>query len=257
MLDPKKKKAIIIGSILFFVVLPIVATVVWFVAQRIAPDPNSGTRIAIANFDENVQNISDTRRKGILGAVWKIVKYNNPELADATAIKDAIIRTNSATQDEVTTGVQYSGDFIVDIESLKQSYGVRYAYSTDEYDTFDAGVPSLAYCLEKTNLKYGPFDCKDPLKGQVSVGDSFLDNLPYTGSLYTVSDGFRDADNKRLIVVKLLLNSKNVSTDIVERRKTQAREWITAQAGSVDAYSVKFVDLFGNDVTEPPKPQEL
>ena len=79
-------------------------------------------------------------------------------------ISDAIVRNDSFTQEYNKDSKIYSVEFIVDIESVKQSYLVNYQWSDDSISNIESDIDqygNLVSCLPVDQLIYDDFNCQD------------------------------------------------------------------------------------------------
>lgn len=121
--------------------------------------------VTVQNYDEEGENIPDIKRLALNESLYQIIEKNLPadsENVDITKISDIVIRKGSETRGLKTDSEDtYWGRAIIDIKSLKRSFGVYYEWSPDPNTDGYSGYSSMAYCLQEKDLIYGNFDCKE------------------------------------------------------------------------------------------------
>jgi hypothetical protein len=246
-MDSITKKKIILVSVLLVIIFAAIC-VVWFISSQERP---SNTQTPIKNFDNLVKNFPDDKKKNIYQALAIIIKYNNQDKnIDMNKIDDAVIRKGSEKQDEVKKDTNYTGSFIVDIESLKQSYRINYVYSNDQNSNFASGYPIIASCLEESELIYGYFKCEQPNAQLRESGDKLLKLLPYNSPYYTITGiPATSTDSKPTIVIQIMstYNSERTRKTFMTY-KDQALAWIKEQGVSIDDYTVRYRNLLNQEV---------
>lgn len=207
-----------------------------------------GESIHIVNYDDKVKNISKDYKNNIEAFLYTTVKSNLNKDINGNDIKDAYIREGSDSQDAVTPGHQYYGKFIVDIASIKQSYLVTYAYSTEENDTdFTGGYPLTIQCLSGSDVIYSQFVCKDSFTDDSSVNtglNAIIRYLPYSSLSFDIK-----ADNSSgslIIRVNLKIPSSYLNGSATLRKqavasfKKEVGDWITKQGFSPSDYDIVY-----------------
>lgn len=181
----KRLRNIIIVGVVVFVLIGIGLTI----ASILSNQNPYGKAIKIQNYSAKVKNLSKDYENNISSALYDIVNLNREDEFEGRDVKDAFIRDSSEVQNEALANVRYQGSFIVDIASLEQSYKVQYSYSTRENDPFIAGYPILLSCVDKADVKYENFDCKDLVSRSeesdgTTVSDPLINSLPYSTLSY-------------------------------------------------------------------------
>lgn len=239
----KRLRLIVIIGIIFLVVL---AVVLLIVDQVMNKNPY-GNYIKIQNYDAKVKNISKDYENKITSSLYDIVVLNLNEEIDGTAVEDAFIRESSEVQNEATRGSRYSGSFIVDIESLQQSYRVQYSYSNITNDNFVSGYPILLSCVNPQDVKYTDFKCKDLTNTETTINtpkDSIVNFLPYSTLSYSLRG---DLTGESLIIhAELRIASVDMPTDTNERReviqtyKNMVTDWIRSKGYDPTTYTIEY-----------------
>ena len=227
----KKVRRIVIISVICFTLV----CVTFIIVKLTQNDP---TKTTIKNYTDVVKNLPDDIRDSFEKSLYKMLAYNNPG-KDISNIKDVIIRKDSNQQSEAKKG-QFSGSFIVDIESLRQSYQVRYRESADPKDGFATGYPINVLCLDKNKLIYGDFDCKDMTFWQTS-SDPLANKLPYSSDYYKITGIFSQDQTKPTIVIQVMINNNSQRTkERFMKYKDDALVWIKNQGVDLNNYTIEY-----------------
>ncbi len=154
----KLQKAITI-SIVGFIVLIVVSVAIYELFLQRNP---YGRQIKIDNLSSYYPDIPEERRDSIFATLFRVVSENTNQ-DEKIPKRGALVRkgTNHFTFDE-KTGVTYI-DFIVDIESLQQSYNVQYEWADNVENEINlSGYQGLVTCIKDPELIiYKDFKCKD------------------------------------------------------------------------------------------------
>jgi len=235
-LSPKTKIAIIVIAAVLFVGIIILVAVLNSQNQY-------GNSITINNFESTVKNISKERRDSIGAMLYNTVKSNSISEDVIKKISDANIRKDSAVQNYDSNLKVYSGSFIVDIESVKQSYLIQYTYSPSSNTADISGNPTAVVCLDKSQLLYGDFACKDIFSEQTGSQDPIMAYLPKSTLSYQ-ADATVDSNNQlQSIEVKLLLSNADYKTGInsaVAQYKKEFRDWMLSLGLNPDGYTINY-----------------
>lgn len=216
-----------------FVVILLVGVVIYFALQS--------NTLSITRLDEATKNIPEGNRAAIRRAVDLIITQNNPS-KNTRDVNDIAVRPESIKQNYNEQQRGYTGSFIVDIESLKQSYRVQYSYSSNENSTLNSGYPVVASCLEASELKYGAFDCQDTSIEQ-HLDDPLLSKLPYEAPFYSVTNS-QSESGEQIVIVKIMTNTNSSRTrEAFARYKVEANAWIEQQGVKLSDYLVEYRNL--------------
>lgn len=218
----RKQKIIIISVVLVFIAL-------FGLLFFFQPNNNYGKGIAINNYDKYVSNLPADSRNSINTAIYKIVK-NNLKTSDIN-VSDATIRKGSATYNYNASTNVNSGSFIVDMQTIKQSYLISYEWSSDDTNVNLSGYTSAASCLPANELIYGDFNCVDSFSNSITNinRDPILDHLPYSTFNYTVTASM-NAQNKVDLNVSMILYSSDTRDgnrdNSINKYKVEIVDWI-------------------------------
>lgn len=209
-----------------------------------------GEELTIANLGEYTKGHPRDKRslEYIEHELFKTVNLNVSSPVTDNSIEDVRVRAGSFTQTLGDSTKVYTVSFIVDIQSLKQSYDVSY-----QWDASDSGNTekldewgTVVKCLPKEKLLYGDFSCKDMFTELQGDTDSILNNLPHSTLDYnlTVAQGTPGVENQKLALdAELLLSAADVRSgrDAAIAAYTQeVRDYITSLGLNPDSYTINY-----------------
>lgn len=233
------RKTIIIAVSFGFVLLVLV--VLGFYFNSISESSNN-QRIAIKNFNQYVKNISSDEQAGLEEMLYNTVLMNNVSEEKIVSINDATIREGSYEQDKQND--IYKTIFIVDIESIKQSYRIKNLYSKlepEQSGLYDYTRSVL--CLEKNKLLYGEFNCKDRSSQErgLEQSDPILQHLPLSTLDYTVRQDMNSKELKLIAEISLsAVDYKMGEEASVNEYKNRLRAWFQSVDLNIDDYSITY-----------------
>lgn len=232
------RRTLFIAVVVGFV-LTVIIVVGFYISSLL--EQNEG-RISIKNYSQYVKNLPKTEQEYLEKALYDTVSLNVSDKEKIKSIKDAAIRSDSYSQkvdDDLYTTV-----FIVDIESIKQSYELQNVYSrldTDASSLHD--YTHLALCLPKEKLKFGEFKCKDRISVEKGVeqANPILQYLPYSTLDYTLRQDTSSSELK--LIAELILNEADYRTgveDSINNYKESLRNWFASKNLNIDDYSITY-----------------
>jgi len=246
-----RKQRITIVVILIFLVGLVSLGI--YAASHANKENQFGKYIPISNYASKVKNVSSDVKDAIQSSLYNTVVKNKINGQDASKVRDAKIRDGSDSQTYDKETQVYSGNFIVDMAKIKQSYKVQYSYSTT--NTIDTGgSPVTITCLETKDLIYGDFGCTDLASQQSSPEDQLLQYLPYQGFTFGITPD-RSNDGKLIIAVTLTIPDSEMPSDAAGKAqaiayyKSQATDWIKSKGLDPSNYTLSYnYDDAGNEV---------
>lgn len=141
-----------------------------------------GPETKIDNFSKYYNSTPNDTRDIAFTQLYTIIANNLPE--------DTKIPTSGAKIRKGTDTKEYFNDskinyytFIVDIDSIKQSYYVQISWSKS-LDADLGGYPIIILCPQPDQLIYEPFDCQDIYTETNETSDPSFQVLPLTVSYY-------------------------------------------------------------------------
>jgi hypothetical protein len=232
-LEPKQK-IIIVSIIVVFISLIVLLFL-------LLPKNGYGSGISVNNYDKYIKNLPTDRKNSINSALYKIVATNSQ--TDNINVNDATIRDGSAKYSYDRTTNVNSGSFIVDMESIKQSYMISYEWSSDSKNSNLSGYSAIATCLASADFIYGEFGCVDSFANSKSYTerDPILKYLPYSTFNLSVTANVISNDRVDLNVNIILYSSdtRDGQRDIsIAKYKTEIVEWIRSLGLNPDDYLI-------------------
>ena len=204
-----------------------------------------GESVSISGYDEKVKNLPEKYKDSITAALLDSINNNSEKEIKSSDVTDAAIRSGSDKQDEIRRGSDYTGSFIVDIPSLRQSYTVQYSYSADPDSPLNAGYPVLVDCVPEKDVIYDDFKCIGTLSEEnAEVQDPLVSYLPYSTLSYKVWADITSGDLE--INADLRIPSVDLSGDEATRRmvvahyKKSVTDWITSKDLDASRYTINY-----------------
>lgn len=145
----KFNKKILFISTACIITVSLIFTIFYFI--------NKKDELEIKNYSQIVKNLPEQKKHLIFRALFDIVKQNgvNPYSAG-----DAIIRQNTHNQSYSDKDELYSGSFIVDLSSIKQSYKINYNHANNIKESLYSYAVKIL-CLDPLDVIYNDFKCID------------------------------------------------------------------------------------------------
>ncbi|MEV8358478.1 hypothetical protein [Microbacterium sp. NPDC076895] len=242
-MDAPRKRIVIAGAVLL--VLLFIGLVIWLWPR--GEDNQYGEGVEIGGYSGQVNNLPSDYLDGFEAALLKMVRYNGISDAEASDIRDATIRDGSAKQTYLDgKGTGYSGSFIVDIASIKQSYEIQYEYAAPNTGVTTSGYPVLVNCLDTDQLIYGDFGCKNLYAAESEDLDPLVSHLPYKNLTYQINADSTAGGDKLRLNVKLSIPDIDLSGDEASRRQTitlykaEVTKWISSQGVDPANYDIHY-----------------
>lgn len=245
-----KKKAIIVLA----VIIGVFSLIIWGISLLLASDENQfGKFIRIQNYEAKIKNLPSEVRDATESYLYNVTVMNIDSSINASKINDAKIREGSNEQ-ELEDNV-YTGTYIVDMASIKQSYGVSYTYSSD--DNKLGGNPVVVSCLPKDKLIYGEFKCTDIVSKQASKTDNIIRYLPYQNFSFKISPDATQGETLVLVVTLSipesdLKGSQASRLEVLNAYKKQVTDWVESKGVDPKDYVFQYnYDDAGNFIPPP------
>lgn len=143
-----------------------------------------GEQIKINNLSQYYKDFPDNTKDSIFNTLYNIVSINNPDTKLPKS--GAKIREGSTAGSYNKNTNIYIDNFIVDIESLQQSYVFQISWSPnqDNPNLESISYPVLATCPTPEQLVYAPFNCKDNSSSNGVYNDIVFSFLPMNIAYY-------------------------------------------------------------------------
>ncbi len=175
-IDKKHKLMILVGLLVFLLFVGIII---------IVSITNITPRLKIDNIDV-VQNLSGDVKDALEIDLYRTVDKNTDEKVPGSG---ALVRTDTIVSEYNNSTKVYSGNFIVDIDSLKQSYLVQFEWSKEKNNPNLSSTSELISCVrEKEKIIYPDFKCEDQFSFNENTDDAdiYLNGyLPHIENLST------------------------------------------------------------------------
>lgn len=121
---------------------------------------NRSNRTIIDNFDDYYFGVPQKTKELIFSTLNNTIDKNT---SGNTPIDGATIRdTEPYLYDYNINYDGYSGEFIVDIPTIQQSYLVNFNFNEDS-EAFSGGYEVLVYCISGNRMIYPDFGCEENL----------------------------------------------------------------------------------------------
>jgi hypothetical protein len=228
----KKKQLTIIGTIFGAIVL---AVVVIAIIVNLSSKNEYGDGLKIQNYNQKVKNTSTVMRNSIEATLYNVVKKNVSENTDLLKVGDAFIRDDSNIQNYDEPSNIYTGNFIVDIESIKQSYYVQYTYVKDTDNDEGLANRVVINCVEEKDLKFGTFECTDFVAEQAGKNDSIIQYLPFSNFSFHIAADTTAGDDNLVLHVELRIPESDLKGDLASKQnivvlyKNEVAQWLKAK----------------------------
>jgi len=244
------KKKLLVIALSFVLLVIIVSAVYWYVNGRNNPEGDSLVIKNLGTYTQGKPSNKDTLNY-IEHALYTTVNLNVDEPVKDKSIQDVMVRDGSFSQEYHNDKSIHTVKFIVDIESLKQSYDVSYQWSdTDKYSPNLDEWGTAVRCLPKDKLIYKDFDCKDMFSEMSTTADDpvLAKILPYEGNFYAIRYYSGDKEGNTIISVQIMTNTTGERTkkqfDIY---KKEAQDWLISQGVNLNDYVLIYRNL-SNDI---------
>ena len=146
-------------------------------------------KITVTNIDKYVGKMPNSKKEEIYETIFQAAETNSNYDEVTLSAATATIRDKTFSESYDSYNKVYSGDFVVDIESIKQTYHIYYDWTPnkDKEQTVLSSYGTTANCPTKTEMIYDFYKCKNPYVGEETSAYEYRRMLlPYAGEL---SDG--------------------------------------------------------------------
>lgn len=204
-----------------------------------------GPELKIQNYKQLIKDMPKERRSFINSELYNAVSLYT-DASDLENVRDAKIREDSVTRMYDESIDTTHGTFIVDIESLRQSYSVFFFWSLDPNVNAFPNAPIIT-CLEDKDVIYEDFDCKVASEGEKMnqiyqkelEKDFFYEAfLPRSGDGYYVSRELDDDGDSYLAVS--LVSETCASDKLSEKNKANMVQWMSDKGYDFQDYDIRY-----------------
>lgn len=245
-----KQKRIALFAGIFLLFIAIVVAISFF----LQPTNQFGKSIIIKNYPDKVKGVDKATRDTAEATLYKLVQYNGLSEPALGKINDALIRDGSNVQTSNQQQDYFTGNFIVDIESIKQSYYVQYRYSKNE-TAAAAGDNIVISCLPQDKLKFGAFECKDYASQQSGQNDIVIQYLPFENFSFRLVANTADGEDNIVLLATLYIPEADLKGNPASKQQTVAlyknevTQWISSKNINPSNYTIFYnYDDAGNQI---------
>jgi hypothetical protein len=184
-------------------------------------------------------------------AIFTTVNLNLDTPIQNKSIEDVLIRDGSFSQEYNNEKTIHTIKFIIDSESLKQSYDVSYQWADNDRYSLDLDEwGTTVRCLPKDKLIYKDFNCKDMFSEMSTTADdpTLAKILPYRGDFYTIRYYAGDKKDSTVISIQIMINTTGERTKKqFDVYKKEALNWLVLEGVDLDNYELVYRNL-SNDI---------
>ncbi|MDO4742357.1 MAG: hypothetical protein Q4A79_03240 [Candidatus Saccharibacteria bacterium] len=199
-----KLNPFIVGVVGF--VLVIVGFFIFLLFQSLEQDTQYN-EIRIKDFSSYFPGVSREREKSVYISLYDIVAMNlDGDATEEELSGEAIVREGSVSLGE--EGGAKEWNFIVDLPFVGQSYA-GFFVSGENPNVYNGGYAVLFTCLDKSELIYGDFGCRDMFSGEgylvpicnvLPIAVDEFDFAARQSSVYTISCYFTSDETANVII---------------------------------------------------------
>ena len=202
-----------------------------------------GPEVTINNLDDIVENIPDYEVNTILSLLADTLRINTDR--QLSEITDIEIREGSYRQHYEDS--LFQTEFIVDIESIRQSYRITNVYSHLGEEKTGLDYTTVVRCLSGEDVIFEDFICQDRITAEsgLSRNDPIINLVPHQDHGLSITLGGEDEEGRVILDIHITIfayeldNNSNPSPAL-ERRKTGIREWLTSNGLDPDNYILNY-----------------
>lgn len=225
------KKRLVLAGLVFLAVTVVISIIYWSLSSG-----QKGGYLDISNLDKYTRGKPSDKDTldYIKRSLYTTVNLNLREPVASNSVKDILVRDGAFHQEASETKSAHIVTFIVDIESLKQSYQVNYSWPYDKNrgsDNIDERAVGVL-CLPRDKLVFGDFKCKDLFTEEEVAPDPIFQYLPHSTLDYSVTYD-SEAERKTLVIdIKTSAGDERVDPKAaIEAYQNEARQWLDSLEG--------------------------
>lgn len=214
-----------------------------------------GDEIAISNFDEYFKEVPNDYKERIFYNLYNMVKRNLPD-EDTDELNKAVgeVRESSVERRfNSETNVHYDS-FLVDLETVRQTYRVQFEWSTNKDNQYIVGADVILTCPKKSESAYDDFQCIDMFIEQKEIADRIYEEFPIIESL-PIDIAYYERKTGRYISYRiagaLSEDEKEYTITITDRSGENynlaleriREQWCGRSKCNPDDYKIKYMDV--------------
>jgi len=233
-----RKKILIILAVVAFIFIATIVEISLYEKNKV----KRGEFIVVQNYDSYVKNLSSSEKNLIEKNLYGATLMNYSDKDGLKLTDDAVIRDGSYSQDFGND--IYKTHFIIDIKSIGQSYRIEDSFSKLSVEKSGlSDYTTLVLCVNKTDLIYGDFNCKDvtSVEAGVSSVDPILKYLPLTTLTYSLS--IDPTSSSLHIYADILLSNvdyKIGESQAIDKYKKEIANWFSSNSFDITKYSITY-----------------
>lgn len=237
---PSKKKLI---AIVFALVVLVGVGIT--IGLRVSQKNTFGDGVLITNIKEEALRTKEPSPKEDIDYIQyellETVNMNIDTPKIGSEINDAKIRAGTFKQTYSKENNVYTTSFIVDIESLQQSYQANYQWIKDKKRNYTMDEwGSNVRCLPKDKLIFGDFDCRDIFSVMGGEENSIIKHLPYSTVDYFITLDPKIEDTLNIVIITSYGDEKNDPDIAILKYKQDAMDWIRSIGFDPIDYTINY-----------------
>ena len=142
-------------------------------------------KISVVNINDYAKNMPESKKEEIAETIYRAAETNSDFDVVTLSTATATIRDKTFSETYNQYNYVYSGEFVVDIESIKQTYHIYYDWSNDKDSAqlIAASYGSSANCPTRDEMIYDFYICQNPYSDEkYSIYDHLSMLLPYSST---------------------------------------------------------------------------
>lgn len=176
MQDEKERLVRITPAWIVFIILEMIFLIFAFITiKSLTTDGDEKISVRIEQGFDQMDEFDLGQKDRIRQEVYDLISLNFKNIDSIPLKNGAIIRDNEVKKMYLKNAKINLVSFVIDIESLGQSYQVVYFWSNDKQNAFMYsydGMLQKVFCVEDNKRIYDDFECKDYSKGR--GGEEFV-----------------------------------------------------------------------------------
>lgn len=211
---PRQLKTILIG-IGVTMLVGLVILLVFFFSEPPADNPENplGDTIFVEDLSRALPELDRSQINFINTSIFAVAQLNYPTVISGTR---AVVREGTSIYEFRQATRIHTINFIVDIESIGQSYNVYFDWSTEADNQFVSPYGVVVTCLPPEQLIFGEFECTDFMYKETGGQDPAMLYLPYSQDNWRVFASLNDNGTLRSIVVFVRLDNFDYNQGVQE-----------------------------------------
>jgi hypothetical protein len=210
------------------VVICVIAGVVILLVQAVSRP----SYLAIVNLSEYTDGrpTNDEEVKNLEESLFATV--NKYKRIRSNGVKD--FRVREGTFEQRDEDDYHLVEFLIDSESLRQSYAVSYQWGNQ--NKFEQYV-GMIVCVQPSRVIYPEFNCKDPIISESLAPEraKLDDYIPYSAEHFEIRSDIRTSPISIIITISI----NDTETDAVEDHYyNEALRWLMATGLNLDEYTI-------------------